>query len=131
MFTIDRFADDFNKKVNKFNSKYYCPQTQQVDAFAVDWSGEFNWLSPPVKLIGKTIRHMKACKAKGVLFTPEWRSAYFWPLLTNDGIYFSDFIKDYVRLDPYYFNNNTQDVNSVFNGFAKFKAFAFLIDFAT
>ena len=82
-FTIDRFADDQNKKTAKFNSKYYCLGTSQVDAFATNWAGEFNWLSPPVKLIGRTIKHMMSSRARGVLFVPDWRSSYYWPLLTS------------------------------------------------
>ena len=72
---------------------------------------------------------MENSKAKGVLFVPEWRSSYFWPLLTNDGHYFKHFVKEYLRVDPYYFNN-VRETKSVFKGFAKFKAFAFLIDFS-
>ena len=45
--TIDRFADDKNTKLNRFNSKYFCPNTEDVDAFSVNWQGEFNWLSSP------------------------------------------------------------------------------------
>ena len=30
--TVDRFADNLNKKVDRFNSKYWCPGTSRVDA---------------------------------------------------------------------------------------------------
>ena len=33
-FTCDRFADQFNTKLKTFNSKYWCPGTSGVDAFA-------------------------------------------------------------------------------------------------
>ena len=33
-FTIDRFADNKNTNLKKFNSKFLCPDTSQVDAFA-------------------------------------------------------------------------------------------------
>ena len=36
----------------RVNSKHLCPGTLSVDAFALDWAGEFNWLVPPVYLIG-------------------------------------------------------------------------------
>ena len=42
--TVDRFADDKNTKLNRFNSKYYCPNSEAADAFSVNWQGEFNWL---------------------------------------------------------------------------------------
>ena len=88
-FTIDRFADNENKKVQKFNSKNKCPNTSAVNAFTENWDKEFNWLCPPISMIGSTIAHAKLCKAKGVLFVPLWKSAYYWPLLTNDGKYFN------------------------------------------
>ena len=126
--TFDRFSDDLNKKAVLFNSKFLCPGTAGVNAFAQNWKGEFNWLCPPVKLIGKTLRHASVCKAKAVLFVPEWRSAYFWPLLTRNGKIFKSFVKHFLYLDPFYINNcNT---NSVFDGFASFKAYALLIDFS-
>ena len=99
-FSIDRFANDDNKKCDKFNSLHYCRGTNGIDAFSFNWKNDFNWLCPPISLIGKTIRHLKHCKAKGVLFLPEWKSAYFWPLITQDGKHFKSFIKHYISLDP-------------------------------
>ena len=46
----------------RFNSKRLCPGTLGVDAFAFGWTGEFNWLVPPVYLIGKTTKHF--CSSK-------------------------------------------------------------------
>ena len=46
IFTIDRFADNLNKRVDRFNSKFYCPATEHIDVFSTDWANEFNWLSP-------------------------------------------------------------------------------------
>jgi hypothetical protein len=34
-------------------------------------------------MIGKTIQHLKANKAVGTLIIPEWPSAPFWPMLTE------------------------------------------------
>ena len=48
-FTIDRFSDD----IKVFNSKFHCTNTVGVNAFMPDWKNEFNWLSPPVKLVGQ------------------------------------------------------------------------------
>ena len=76
VFTMDRFADDQNTKVHRFNSKYHCPYTLNVDAFTTHWGKDFNWLCPPINLIGKTLTHIKNCKAKGVLFVPNWPSKY-------------------------------------------------------
>ena len=126
-FTIDRFADNLNKKVEVFNSKFYCPFTSGVNAFTFDWSNHFNWLCPPVNLIGDTINHLKLCKGKAVLLVPMWQSSYFWPLLTSDGEYFNDFVIDFILLDPCFYNNTS--MRSVFDGFAKFKTLALLLQF--
>ena len=35
--TLDRFANNLNKKVSNFNSKYYCPGTCGVNCFTKNW----------------------------------------------------------------------------------------------
>lgn len=127
-FTIDRFADNENRKCQKFNSKEFCPETKAVNAFTEHWGFEFNWLSPPIYLIGKTLQHLRNCKGKGVLFVPMWRSSYFWPLITRDGLQFETFIKHFLILDPFFYNRTTK--SSVFDGFAKFYSLALYIDFS-
>ena len=114
-FSIDRFANASNAKLPRFNTKFYCPGSENVNAFTCNWANEFNWLCPPVSLIGHVLKHAKICAAKGVLLVPEWKSSYFWPLLTPDGRIFFDFVKDFLVLDPYFLSNDTD--NSVFNGF--------------
>ena len=85
--TIDRFADDNNKKIVKFNSRFYTPCISGVDAFAFDWVNENNWLVPPIYLVCRVIKHCLACKAKGTLVVPKWISASYWPLLfKNNGL---------------------------------------------
>ena len=126
-FTIDRFADENNKKVVHFNSKFYCPLTTGVNAFTFNWITHFNWLCPPVHLIGDVINHMRICKAKGILLTPLWTSSYFWPLITSNGKQFNNFVKDHLLLDPFYLNFSKG--KSVFEGFVNFLTIAILIDF--
>ena len=60
-FSVDRFADDRNKKLQIFNSRYYCPGTSHVNSFTADWSNHNNWLCPPVSLIGSTLKHLRTC----------------------------------------------------------------------
>ena len=69
-FTVDRFASHYSAKCARFYSKFWCPSSEGVDAFSVDWAGENNWLVPPVYLIGRTIFHLEACGARGVLVVP-------------------------------------------------------------
>ena len=63
-FSVDRFANNLNKKVNKFNSKYFCPGTSHVNAFTDDWCRDHNWLCPPISCIGSVLRHLILCKAR-------------------------------------------------------------------
>ena len=35
--TIDRFANNNNTKLKRFNSKFYFPNTEAVNAFACNW----------------------------------------------------------------------------------------------
>ena len=54
--------------------------------------------------------------------------AYFWPLLTNDGVFFLPFVKDFLLMDPYFVSNCND--RSVFSGSAKFRSHALLLDFS-
>ena len=125
-FTVDRFADDENKQLPTFNSRYYCPGTSHVNAFTADWSRDNNWLSPPISLIGSTIKHLKACKGQGTLLVPAWESSYFWPLIFPNGIETASFIKGILAVDPYYHSYNE---GNVFNGHKSFKALALKLKF--
>ena len=93
-FTVDRFADNENAKVGRFNSKFYCPSSAAVDAFSCSWAGENNYLVPPVSLIPKVLQHMQFYRATGVLVVPYWTSAVFWPLVLQRPSVFSSFIKE-------------------------------------
>ena len=123
--TVDRFSDNVNKKVRKFNSKFFCPGTNAVNAFTQNWADEsLNWLSPPIKCIIPTIRHLRLCKAKGILIIPQWPSSYFWPVIHN-GVTYESFVKDALILQPFY-SSGCQD--SVFKGFVNFYTLALLVD---
>ena len=100
-FTVDRFADNRNRKTKRFNSKFYCPETESVNCFTNDWNGENNYLCPPTNLIGSTIRHLRICNASGTLIVPVWPSAYYWPIIFPRQIVAS-FVKDVFIFEPFY-----------------------------
>ena len=93
-FTIDRFAASYNTHLPRFNSRFWCPETEAVDAFTQNWSNETNWVCSPVALIIPVIRHMSVCKAKGILIVPCWPSAIFWPAIKTKPGKFAPFVKD-------------------------------------
>ncbi len=82
-FSVDRFADNENSLCPRFNSKYFVPQTEAVDCFAENWSNDFNWVVPPVALIGPALLFMLNNGFEGVLGVPEWPSSPFYPLLVD------------------------------------------------
>jgi hypothetical protein len=46
--SVDRFASVVNKKISRFNSLFWNPSSEAVDAFTQNWSGENNFLVPPI-----------------------------------------------------------------------------------
>ena len=72
-YTFDRFATDTNAQCAQFNNLYSCPGSARVNAFCFDWSGECNWCNPHFRLIGRVLRHMSRCGARGTVMVPEWR----------------------------------------------------------
>ena len=79
--TVDRFADNYNTKTVRFNSKYCCVNSECVDAFSVSWADENNWLVPPVGVIVQVVKHIRASRAIGTLVIPNWPSSAFWPVI--------------------------------------------------
>ena len=77
--TVDRFANinSHNALIIWFNSRFWDNGTEAIDAFTVDWSGENNWLCPPVHLVCRVLQHAKVCHSIGTLIVPAWKSAPF------------------------------------------------------
>ena len=117
-FSVDRFANNLNKKIKKFNSKYFCPEISHANAFTNDWSRDHNWLCPPISCIGSVLRHLTLCKARGVLLVRIWPSSYYWSLIYPDGDRMADFVKQYIVIEPLY---SAEVRESVFNGYPKLK----------
>ena len=89
-FSRDKFVNNLNKKVNKFNSKYFCPETSHHNAFINDWCRNHNWLCPMISCIGSAWRNWILCRARGVLLVPIWLSSNYWPIINLDGDQMAD-----------------------------------------
>ena len=83
--TVDRFANVNNRQLERFNSRFWDPETEAVDAFTVNWGDDINWWCPPVGLVPRLIQHACKSKAVGTLIVPQWISAPFWPILFPQG----------------------------------------------
>ena len=75
----DRFADDSNNQVPKFNSRFFLPTSAGVDAFAQNWQNVCNWAVPPIYLIPRLLQFITKQPCLVILVLPEWPSAIFWP----------------------------------------------------
>ena len=87
-----------NSQLPRFNSKFASPCCRGIDALVQDWSGENNWVCPPVGLVVDAVRVLTACSGRGTLITPEWPSAYFWPLLRDGPSWFKSFVREVLEL---------------------------------
>ena len=83
--TVDWFASYYNNKINIFNSRFWNPGCEDIDAFTLNWEGENNWVVPPISIISRVILFMQQMRVVGSLICPCWYSAPFWPLLFRDG----------------------------------------------
>ena len=130
-FTIDQFATWYNTKCNRFNSRFWNPICEGINAFSLNWQGENNWVVPPPSQIVRAWKHFQICKARGVLIIPLWKGAVFWPCLCPDGIHSAKCVTDWVALPE--FNSPAtvkgRTYNSMFHGqLLSFKLIAVYVD---
>ena len=74
--TVDRFANVNNRQLERFNSRFWDPETEAVNVFTVNWRDDINWWCPPVGLVPRLVQH--ASKTKAV-------ETSFWPILFPKG----------------------------------------------
>ena len=96
-YTVDRFANAQNTKLQKFNSLFWNPDTAAVDTFTQDWSHENNWLVPPIYGVIRCIKHLIFCRARGTLIVPKWKSAAYWTLIFKKNLEYHWYVKDVIE----------------------------------
>jgi len=84
-FDVDRFSDAKNARLGRFNSRYWSPGTEAVDAFSVSWANVCNWVHPPLPLIARSIGKLRDDRGHGTLLLPRWPSSTWWPMLFPQG----------------------------------------------
>ena len=99
--TTDRFATRYNIKCNRFNSRFWSPSCEGIDAYSLNWQGVNNWVVPPPSQIVRAWKHFQICKARGVLIIVLWKGAVFWPCLCPDGIHLAKCVTDWVALPEF------------------------------
>lgn len=129
---IHRFTCYYNKKANSFNSRYFHPGTNGVNAFTRHWAYETIWLCPPVYLTVTDINHLRICGAAETLIVPLWISAHYWISLCEDRVHWNDFVHDWMIL-PHISDLSVRGEasNAIFcNGRLKFTVVSLRIDFS-
>lgn len=92
--SVDRFSSNYNNKLTRFNSRWWVPGTEAVNAFDQPWSNECNWMVPPPRLASLCLIKLQKEKASGTLVVPEWKSAPYWVKLVDDKGEFVSFVRE-------------------------------------
>ena len=81
--TVDRFASVTSAKLPRYNSLFWDPKTEAVDAFTQDWSEDNNYGNPPWSLIGRVVSRLKRLpQVAFTLVVPDWPSqSWYVPLM--------------------------------------------------
>ena len=80
---MDSFTNYYNKKVDRYFSRFWNPGCNGVDFFVQNLFGENCLVVPPVGLIVKALHYLRVCVAKATILIPFWPSAQFWPVIST------------------------------------------------
>ncbi len=120
-FEVDLFADNNNKRVSKFVSNYFHPDSMAVDAFSIPWEG-MAWLCPPVSLVSRVIRRIRSSPCQGLLIVPNWPTSDYYCDLFHKDVLLQPFV--FVEeFHPYIFQNEFA-TNTPLKGLTAFTFFA-------
>lgn len=78
---VDRFASVHNAKMRRWNSRYYEPGCEAADCLIQQGTGQWNWVCPPIAMIGRVLQLVIDQKANVLLVVPEWRHMWWWATL--------------------------------------------------
>ncbi len=121
-FEIDLFADNKNRKVDLFASKYFHELSVAVDAFSIPWKGML-WVCPPTFLLHKVVKRIRSSPCKGVLIVPNWPASSFYCLFFYKNAVLPPF-ELISEFRPYVIQNEGAR-NTPLYGFTDFTFFAF------
>jgi hypothetical protein len=70
--TVDRFASLLTAQLPRFNTRFWEPLSEGVDAFAQCWTQENNYVNPPWALLPQVINKVIQDRAVATIIAPEW-----------------------------------------------------------
>jgi len=80
--TIDRFANCQNTQLPRFNSRFWDPLSEGVDALAQsNWGQENNYVNPPFCLIPRVLDVVQSQKAYATIIAPMWKAQTWYAKL--------------------------------------------------
>lgn len=77
---IDLFASRSNAKCDQYISWRPDPYAVCIDAFTLDWSGNFFYAFPPFAIILKALNKVISDKAVGIMVIPHWPTQPWFPV---------------------------------------------------
>lgn len=92
--SVDRFSSNYNNKLVRFNSRWWVPGTEAVNAFDQSWLDECNWMVPPPRLASLCLAKLQKEKAPGTLVVPEWKFAPYWVELVDSKDEFVPYVRE-------------------------------------
>ena len=85
---IDRFASILTTQLPRYNSRFWDPQTEAVDALAQDdWATSQNFVNPPFRLLSKVIQKIINSKATATVIAPWWPAQPWFKTLQKMAVY--------------------------------------------
>jgi hypothetical protein len=77
--SIDRFASISTTQLPQYNSRFFDPLTQGVDALAQqNWADHNNYVNPPFRLLSRVLQVIKDQKAWATVIAPYWPSQHWF-----------------------------------------------------
>ena len=71
--SIDRFASILTRQLPRYNSLYWDPETDGVDALhQSNWFTEVNFVNPPFRMLPQVINHICQTRAEATIIEPHW-----------------------------------------------------------
>lgn len=85
--TVDRFANCQNAQLPRFNSRFWEPMSEGVDALAQkNWQHENNYVNAPFCLIPTILDIIQTCRATATIIAPFWPAQSWFNRLRNMAI---------------------------------------------
>jgi hypothetical protein len=81
--TVDAFPTAANRQLESFFSNFHCAGSAGEDFYEQPLDGEDVWMHPPRSQIGRAIRRLQQCRARGTVVVPHDSSEVWWPMVAH------------------------------------------------